>query len=57
MKGKTTIMKDGQVITEVLDREGGDCKEVFKLTTHLGPQTNEDVTGPDCDTVHETFQE
>jgi hypothetical protein len=54
MKGKTTIKKDGTVITEVLDREGSDCKEVHKLTERLGQMTGEEVTGPDCDTAIET---
>jgi len=54
MKGKTTIKKDGTIITEVLDREGQDCKEVYKVTEGLGKQVGEETTGPDCDTVHET---
>jgi hypothetical protein len=54
MKGRTIIKKDGTVITEVLDRQGGDCKEVYKITERLGTQTGEEITGPDCDTVHET---
>ena len=54
MRGKTTIHKDGTVTTEVLDREGQDCKDVYKLTEHIGKQIDEEVTGPDCDDVHET---
>jgi len=54
MKGKTTIKRDGTVITEVLDREGSDCREVYKLTERLGQTTGEEVTGPDCDTAIET---
>lgn len=54
MRGRTIIKKDGTVITEVLDREGQDCKEVHKLTERLGGQMSEEITGPDCDTVHET---
>lgn len=57
MKGRTIIKKGGKIITEVLDREEGDCKEVYKLTERLGRTTGEEVTGPDCDTVHETFSE
>lgn len=57
MRGKTTIKKDGTVITEVLDREGSDCREVYKLTQHLGETIGEEVTGPDCDTVVETTQD
>jgi len=54
MKGKTIIKKDGQVITEVLDREGQDCKAVHKLTEGLGRMEGEEITGPDTDDVHET---
>lgn len=54
MKGKTIIKRDGTIITEVLEREGQDCAEVYKLTEHLGAKTGEDVTGPDCDTAIET---
>lgn len=53
MRGKTIIKKDGTIITEVLDREGTDCKEVYKITEHIGPTTSEETTGPDCDTAHE----
>lgn len=53
MKGRTIIKKDGTVITEVLDREGQDCKEVYKLTERLGAQVSEQVTGPDCDAANE----
>lgn len=54
MKLKFTIGKDGSVVTEVLDREGSDCKQVYKLTERLGQTTGEEVTGPDCDTAIET---
>jgi hypothetical protein len=54
MKGRTIIKKDGTIITEVLEREGQDCKEVVKLTERFGTKTSEEVTGPDCDTVRET---
>lgn len=54
MKGRTIIKKDGTVVTEVLDREGTDCREVIKLTERIGPQLSEEITGPDCDTAYET---
>jgi len=56
MKGKTIIKKNGDIVTEVLDREGQDCKNVFKLTERIGRQTDDEVIGPDCDTVFETNQ-
>ena len=57
MKGRTIIKKDGRIITEVLERQGDDCKDVTKLTQGLGKQTREDVTGPDCDVAHETHRQ
>ncbi len=54
MKARTIIRKDGTIETEVLDREGQDCKDVYKLTQHMGSQYHEEITGPDCDTAHET---
>ena len=54
MKLKFTISKDGSVVTEVLDREGSDCKDVYKITERLGQTTGEEITGPDCDTAIET---
>lgn len=57
MKGRTIIKKDGTTTTEVLDRQGGDCKDVYKLTQGLGKQTREDITGPDCDVAHETHRQ
>lgn len=54
MRGRTILKKDGQIVVEVLDREGSDCREVHKLTQHVGTAVREEVTGPDCDTAHET---
>jgi hypothetical protein len=53
MKGRTIIRADGSVQTEVLEREGQDCKIVQKLTDAIGTQVSEEITGPDCDEVHE----
>jgi len=54
MRGQTIIKRDGTVVTTVLDRENEDCKDVFRLTERLGTKTGEEITGPDCDTAHET---
>ena len=54
MKVKTIIKKDGTVVTEVIDREGQDCKNVLKITELIGRETDHELTGPDCDSVHET---
>ena len=54
MRGQTIIRKDGTAVTEVTERDGQDCKNVYKLTESFGKQISEEVTGPDCDTTHET---
>jgi hypothetical protein len=53
MKGKTTIKKDGKVITEVLDRGTHLCSEVYKVTNAVGKQLSDEEIGPECDTQHE----
>ena len=54
MKCKTTIKKDGQVVTEVVDRGEHLCSDVYKVTSRLGRQISDEEIGPDCDSVHET---
>lgn len=54
MRVKTIIQKDGTVVNEVIDREGQDCKNVLKITELIGQETEHEITGPDCDSVHET---
>lgn len=54
MKGMTIIKKDGRVIQEVVDREGEDCKTIHRVIASIGKTVSEEVTGPDCDEVHET---
>ena len=51
---KATILKDGNIITEVLDRaEGTLCSTVYKVTNSLGKQLNDEHIGPEGDTVNE----
>jgi hypothetical protein len=54
MKYRITIKKDGQKITEVLDREGQDCKNVSRLTDQFGRVASEEITAQDCETVQES---
>ncbi len=54
MKGKTTIKKDGKIITEVLDRGNHLCSEVYKVTNAVGKQLSDEEIGPECDTQTET---
>ena len=53
MKCKTTITKDGKVITEVLDRGQHLCSDVYKVTNAIGKQLSDEEL-PDCQPVHET---
>jgi hypothetical protein len=54
MKAKFIIKPDGTGVTEVIDREENDCREVYKITENIGTKVDEEVTGPFCDTAHET---
>ena len=54
MRGKFIIKKDGTIVTQVIDREGSDCREVYRITERLGEMVDEQVTGPDCDSAIET---
>ena len=53
MKGKTTIKKDGTIVTEVLDRGTHLCSSVYKVTNAVGKQLSDEEIGPECDTTHE----
>ena len=53
MKGKTTIRKDGKIVTEVIDRGQHLCSEVYKVTNAVGRQLSDEHIGPEGDTVHE----
>ncbi len=50
---KITIKKNGQRTHEVVERaEGEQCEKVYQL--NAGAILDDQRTGPDCDTVHET---
>lgn len=53
MKGKTTIRKDGTIVTEVIDRGQHLCSNVYKVTNSIGRQLSDENIGPEGDTVHE----
>lgn len=57
MKGKTTIRKDGKIVTEVLDRGSHLCSSVYKVTNAVGRQLSDEHIGPEGDTVHEVSGE
>jgi len=50
-----TIKKDGSRTHEVIEREQGEnCERIYQL--NAGSIVDDERTGPDCDTVHETQQ-
>jgi hypothetical protein len=53
MKYEQIVSKDGKIVTNILDRQGENCGNIYHITQNMG-QTVDDVrTGPDCDEVHE----
>ena len=53
MKFKAVIKKNGEVVTEVIDRGSHLCSEIYKVTNSVGKQLSDEEIGPECDTVHE----
>jgi hypothetical protein len=54
MKVELTIKKKtGEIVTNILDREGENCSNIYRLTQTLGETTDDVQTGPECDEVHE----
>lgn len=53
MKFKVVIKKDGQVVTEVLDRGEHLCSNIYKVTNSVGRQLSDEQIGPECDKVEE----
>lgn len=54
MRVAYTIRPDGNHTVEVLDRQGENCNNILTQATGLGTVLQDEITGPDCDTVHET---
>lgn len=53
MKVKFIIKKNGEVVTEVVDRGEHLCSNVYKVTNSLGRQLSDEQIGPECDRVEE----
>lgn len=47
------VDEKGEIVWNLLDREGENCALSVTQAQRLGTVTNEEVIGPDCDTVHE----
>jgi hypothetical protein len=54
---KATIKPNGEVLTEVIDRQQDLCSKVYQVTNALGRQLSDEDTGPECDTVREVTSE
>jgi len=55
MKYRIIIKKDGKMVTEVLERQGQECRNINRVTSGLGTFISDEETGPEGDTVHETL--
>lgn len=53
MRYEQIVDKNGKIVTEMLDRQGENCSNIYKITQNLGTQEDDVVTGPECDEVHE----
>lgn len=47
------IQKDGQVVTEVVERQGTQCTKLQQFVGGYGQILSDEQTGPECDEVHE----
>ena len=53
MKFTMTIQKDGNVVTEVLDRQDSGCRNIKRVTNAIGTEQSDEHLGDDCDRVEE----
>ena len=57
MEFKLVIKPDGKIVTEVVDRQGEDCRSIHKVTDAMqGRELSDERIGPDCDRVEEINQ-
>ncbi len=53
MKFTMIIQKDGNVVTEVLDRQDSVCSNIKRVTNAVGTEVSDEHLGDDCDRVEE----
>lgn len=53
MRFQITIKKNGEKVTEVLERGQENCASIKQLTNALGQEVSDEITGPECDKVEE----
>lgn len=53
MKFEMIIQKNGNVVSEVLDRQDSICSNIKKVTNAVGRELSDEHIGPECDRVEE----
>lgn len=53
MRYEQIVDKEGKIVTNILDRQGENCNNIYKVTQNMGETLDDVRTGPDCDEVHE----
>lgn len=53
MKFDMIIQPDGNVVTEVIDRQDSICSNIKRVTNAVGRETSDEHIGPECDRVEE----
>ena len=55
VKWEHIVRKDGEIVTNILERGGVECSQISQHATQgLGKELSDERTGPECDDVHET---
>lgn len=57
MEFTAKILKDGNVVTEVIDRGQHLCSKIYEVTNAVGEQLSDEEIGPECDPNFETNHE
>lgn len=57
MEFTARIKKNGQVITEVINREDSVCSNIKKVTNAVGRELSDEHIGPECDKVNEILSD
>jgi hypothetical protein len=54
MEFKLIVKPDGKIVTEVVDRQGEDCRLIHRVSDAIqGRDVSDERIGPDCDRVEE----
>lgn len=53
MKFDMVILPNGNVVTEVIDRQDSICSNIKRVTNAVGQELSDEHLGDDCDKVEE----